>query len=523
MEQNKISRRNFLRVAGASATAAAMGGLVPAASAARIKDLWSMDLQILATSDTHGKFDPWDYAANKADASGSVAQQATAIKQCRTRNTLVVDAGDTIQANSAELFLNDDLHPMIAAMNAIGYDIWTTGNHEYNYGMDVLKKVMGQQKAKVLTGNVYAPDGTPLADGYTIIKKGTVKIGVIGMVTPNIIRWDAKNLEGWKVTNPVDESRKIIDKIKNDVDVIIGVMHMDVDNEYGVYGSGVTDLANACPEFDVIVAAHGHKSIPNKMINGVLVVENKNAGATVSDIHVYLERAQKYAQPDAEYPLGTDQLGRCTLSRLLYGARYSIGISLPVLLILSVIGLIVGTFSACAGEKADHFITILCDVFIAFPSLIIAIAVIGVLGNGLQNIAVSVVIATWAWFVRIVRSYSVQEMGKDYILAARISGCNTGKLVFRHLIPNILPQFLVYVSTGVASSIIMVSSFAFLGLGLPSGTPEWGAMLNDARTALYSHPELLIYPGLCIFVTAAGFNLFGEALRDILTPEEDSL
>lgn len=91
--------------------------------------------------------------------------------------------------------------------------------------------------------------------------------------------------------------------------------------------------------------------------------------------------SQKYAQPDAEYPLGTDQLGRCTLSRLLYGARYSIGISLPVLLILSVIGLIVGTFSACAGEKADHFITILCDVFIAFPSLIIAIAVIGSSGE----------------------------------------------------------------------------------------------------------------------------------------------
>lgn len=290
MEQNKISRRNFLRVAGASATAAAMSGLVPAASAAGIKDLWSMDLQILATSDTHGKFDPWDYAANKADASGSVAQQATAIKENRTKTTLVVDAGDTIQANSAELFLNDDVHPMIAAQNAIGYDVYVTGNHEYNYGMATLEKVLSQQKAKVLTGNVYSPEGKPLADGYTIINKGSVKIGVIGMVTPNITRWDAKNLEGWTVTNPVDESRKIIDKIKNDVDVIIGVMHMDVDNEYGVYGSGVTDLANACPEFDVIVAAHGHKSIPNKMINGVLVVENKNAGATVSDIHVYLER-----------------------------------------------------------------------------------------------------------------------------------------------------------------------------------------------------------------------------------------
>ena len=290
MAQNKISRRSFLRGAGASATIAAASCMAPSAAACDIKSLWSMDLQILATSDTHGKFDPWDYAANKADASGSVAQQATAINQCRTRNTLVVDAGDTIQANSAELFLNDDLHPMIAAMNAIGYDIWTTGNHEYNYGMDVLKKVMGQQKAKVLTGNVYAPDGTPLADGYTIIKKGTVKIGVIGMVTPNIIRWDAKNLEGWKVTNPVDESRRIIDKIKDQVDVLIGVMHMDTENEYGVYGSGVTDLANACPEFDVIVGGHGHRSIPNMMINNVLVVENKNAGATLSEIHVYLER-----------------------------------------------------------------------------------------------------------------------------------------------------------------------------------------------------------------------------------------
>lgn len=290
MQNKMISRRNFLKVATASATVAAAGCLTPAASACDVKNLWKMDLQILATSDTHGKFDPWDYAANKADASGSVAQQATAIKENRTDTTLVVDAGDTIQANSAELFLNDDIHPMIAAMNAIGYDVWTTGNHEYNYGMDVLEKVMAEQKAKVLTGNVYSPEGRPLADGYTIINKKGVKIGVIGMVTPNISRWDAKNLTGWTVTNPVDESRKIIDQIKDKVDVIVGVMHMDIDNEYGVYGSGVTDLANACPEFDVIVAAHGHKSIPNKMINGVLVVENKNAGATVSEIHLYLER-----------------------------------------------------------------------------------------------------------------------------------------------------------------------------------------------------------------------------------------
>ena len=242
MKERMISRRTFMRAAGVAAATAAVVGTAPAASAA---SFWpfTMDLQILATSDTHGKFDPWDYAANKADASGSVAQQATAIKQLRTADTLVVDAGDTIQGN-----------------------------------------------AKVLTGNVYAPDGTPLADGYTIVKKKDVKIGLIGMVTPNITRWDSVNLTGWTVTNPVDECRKIIDQIKDQVDVLIGVMHMDTENEYGVYGSGVTDLANACPEFDVIVAAHGHKEIPGQEINGVLVIENKNAGATMSEIHVQLQR-----------------------------------------------------------------------------------------------------------------------------------------------------------------------------------------------------------------------------------------
>lgn len=289
MKERMISRRTFMRAAGVAAAATAVVGAAPAASAA---SFWpfTMDLQILATSDTHGKFDPWDYAANKEDTTGSVAQQATAIKQLRTADTLVIDAGDTIQGNSSQLFLEDDVHPMVAAMNAIGYDVWVTGNHEYNYGMDTLQKIMAEQNAKVLTGNVYAPDGTPLADGYTIVRKKDLKIGLIGMVTPNITRWDAVNLTGWTVTNPVDECRKIIDQIKDQVDVLIGVMHMDTENEYGVYGSGVTDLANACPEFDVIIAAHGHKEIPGQEINGVLVIENKNAGATMSEIHLQLQR-----------------------------------------------------------------------------------------------------------------------------------------------------------------------------------------------------------------------------------------
>lgn len=232
-----------------------------------------------------------------------------------------------------------------------------------------------------------------------------------------------------------------------------------------------------------------------------------------------IDPVMKFHEPGANFPLGADQLGRCELSRLIYGARYSLGVSVPMMTALALIGLFLGTLSVCAGEKADRIITFICDVFISFPSLIIAIAVIAVLGNGLQNIGIAVVISMWAWFVRTVRSYAVTEMGKEYILAARISGCGTLKLVFRHLIPNILPQFIVYFSTGTASSILMVSSFSFLGLGLPSGTPEWGAMLNEARTCLYTHPEMLIYPGICILITTGGFNLFGEALRDILSAD----
>ena len=288
MPNKKITRRTFLQAVGVSAAAAAVAGGAPAASAC----LWplQMDLQILATSDTHGRFLPWDYAANKADTSGSVAQQAAAIAQRRTPSTIVVDAGDTIQGNSAELFLQDEMHPMSAGMNAIGYDVWVTGNHEFNFGMDTLKRVIAQQKAKVLVGNVYAPDGTPLADGYTILNKQGVKVGVIGMVTPNITRWDSKNLEGWTVTNPVDECRKLTKQLRGQVDVLLGVMHMDPESEYGVYGSGARDLAEACPEFDVIVAAHGHRSVPGEMINGVLVVENSGNASTLSEIHLQLKR-----------------------------------------------------------------------------------------------------------------------------------------------------------------------------------------------------------------------------------------
>ena len=231
----------------------------------------------------------------------------------------------------------------------------------------------------------------------------------------------------------------------------------------------------------------------------------------------------KHEPLSAEYPLGNDQLGRCEFSRLVYGARYSLGISIPVLLVLGFFGLFIGSISAYYGGKADRFITLVCNIFIAFPALMIAIALIGSFGNSLQNIMTALVVSMWAWFVRMARSYCLLESKKDYVVSAKVAGANDMSIIFRHIIPNALPQFLVYVVTGVATMILTVSSFSFLGLGLPAGTAEWGAMMNDARRSMYSNPMLIVWPGIFIFITASGFTLFGEALRDILAEEDKTV
>jgi len=162
-----------------------------------------ISLQVIATSDSHGRFLPYDYAINSPNTMGSLAQIATAVNQFRSENpdgTIVVDAGDIIQDNSASLFLNDEVNPMVLAMNQIGYDTITLGNHEFNYGIPTLKKIMKQFKGTVLCGNVYETNGTRLAAPYAIVERDGIKIGIIGMVTPNITRWDSANLAGYKVT-----------------------------------------------------------------------------------------------------------------------------------------------------------------------------------------------------------------------------------------------------------------------------------------------------------------------------------
>ncbi len=232
-----LIRRQALKLSAAfgGASCAALAGCTnqdSARSQSKSADSPTRQIRLLATSDLHGKFLPWDYTTNKESASGSVAQLATAVRELRDENTILIDAGDAIQGNMAQLFIDDSLHPMIVCLNELKYDIGVTGNHEYDYGMDVLRKTVSSFEGTVLTGNVWDEHGDPIAPGYTIMDKGGVRVGLIGMVTPNITHWSAQFLKDCKVTNPLTETRAIIDKIKDEVDVLVGVMHMGLENQY---------------------------------------------------------------------------------------------------------------------------------------------------------------------------------------------------------------------------------------------------------------------------------------------------
>ena len=249
----------------------------------------AITIQLLCTSDIHGKYVPYDYALDVESLSGSMAQMSSCLQDVRGENSLLIDVGDSIQGNFADIFIEEPEHPFAQAVAKLDYDVWSLGNHEFNYGMDNLRNVMSQMGTEVLCGNVYDEQGDRLADAYTIVDVAGVKVGIIGMCTPNITRWDAANLAECTVTNPVDETKAAIEEIKDQCDVLVAAVHMSEDNEYDVYGSGATDLAEACPELDVILAAHGHKLVEGRYINDVLVTENTNAAKTMIEVDVTVE------------------------------------------------------------------------------------------------------------------------------------------------------------------------------------------------------------------------------------------
>ncbi len=223
--------------------------------------------------------------------------------------------------------------------------------------------------------------------------------------------------------------------------------------------------------------------------------------------------------PFLEYPLGTDHLGRDTLSRIVYGARMTLLAAAATLVLSMTIALTVGIVSGYNGGWTDTALMGVVDLLLAFPSLILALAVAGALGPGLVNVLLAAGAVWWVSHARIVRGVTLGARNMEYVMAARAIGASNLRIVLRHIVPNILGPIIVIASLDVGSIILGIAGLSFLGLGAQPPTPEWGAMLNDARPHLQTTPHLILLPGAAIFIAVLGFNLLGDGLRDILDPQ----
>ncbi len=220
--------------------------------------------------------------------------------------------------------------------------------------------------------------------------------------------------------------------------------------------------------------------------------------------------------PTPEHPLGADQLGRDQLSRLLYGGRATLSLTLIGTLGIVVVGLLVGTVSGYLGGRVDLAISTLLTVLLALPSLLLTLAILGVLGPGTRSLLIALVGAGWVGHARIFRSAILSLREQLYVEAALGSGASPARIVLRHLLPNLLPTVVVLATLDLGALLLTVSSLSFLGMGVQPPTADWGVMLNDARPYFSDLPLLAIVPGVCITAVALASNLLGDTLRDLV-------
>jgi peptide/nickel transport system permease protein len=221
---------------------------------------------------------------------------------------------------------------------------------------------------------------------------------------------------------------------------------------------------------------------------------------------------------DPRYLLGTDQLGRDIVSRLIYGARISLVVSISAVAFSGILGTIIGLLSGFYGGKVDSIFMRIADVQLAFPFILLAIAIIAVLGSSLPNIIIVMGITGWVIFARVVRAEVLSLREKEFITSVRALGGSNSRIIFNHLFPNVIPPCIVIVTLEMARMIIMEAALSFLGLGIQPPTPTWGGMLADGRVYLATSWWLATFPGLAIMLVVLGINLLGNWLRDILDP-----
>jgi peptide/nickel transport system permease protein len=218
--------------------------------------------------------------------------------------------------------------------------------------------------------------------------------------------------------------------------------------------------------------------------------------------------------PSREHPLGQDRLGRDVLSRLLYGARVSLGVGISVVLFSATLGLVLGALAGTVGGRTDRIVMGAVDVLLAFPGLLLAIAVVAALGPGVTNVVLSLSLLGWTGYARLVRGQILSLREREFVTAARALGARPVRVAARHLIPNLAGLLAVQATFGVAGAIVAEGSLSFLGLGVPAPLPSWGGMLADARPYLLIAPHLTVIPATVIAFTVLTINLLGDHLRD---------
>jgi peptide/nickel transport system permease protein len=223
--------------------------------------------------------------------------------------------------------------------------------------------------------------------------------------------------------------------------------------------------------------------------------------------------------PTAAHWMGTDELGRDILSRIIYGTRVSMLVSVSVVFGAGIIGLAIGSVAGYFGGWFDRLVNIvLINAFLSFPGILLAIAFAAFLGPGLDKVILALVVTGWAGYARLARAQVLQAKEMEYVLAARSLGASHTRILIRHLLPNIIQPLLVQGTIAMAGAILAESTLSFLGVGVLAPMPSWGAMLNDARGHLFDAPHLVIFPALAVMTAVLGFNLLGDALRDWMDP-----
>lgn len=223
---------------------------------------------------------------------------------------------------------------------------------------------------------------------------------------------------------------------------------------------------------------------------------------------------QKLASPSLEHWLGTDHLGRDNLTRLMYGARVSLGFATLIFLSSLLIGVIVGSISGYLGGWVDSLLMRLCEGIMAFPNLVLVLGIVGIFGPGLMQVLLALMMVQWVYYARICRNMVVSLKERNFIAAARISGSSSWTIIRKHIIPNVQRPIVVMGTLEMGWAIMDISALSFLGLGIQPPNAEWGAMIHEGTGYIRSHPELMIYPGTLILLVVITFNILGEALSE---------